>query len=62
MPLKRGSRPPCSGSRRVQVEDRLTFARVETRLLDEDCAQAERVTVVLDNLSAHQPAAFYERF
>ena len=56
---------PLAGRRRVQVEDRhdrLTFARVVARLLDEDYAQAERVTVVLDNLSAHQPAAFYEVF
>ncbi len=56
---------PLRGQRRVQVEDRhdrLTFARVVARLLDEDYAQAERVTLVLDNLSAHQPAAFYEIF
>lgn len=56
---------PLAGRRRVQVEDRhdrLTFARVVARLLDEDYAQAERITVVLDNLSAHQPAAFYEVF
>ncbi len=56
---------PLAGRRRVQVEDRhdrLTFARVVARLLDEDYAQAERVPVVLDNVSAHQPAAFYEVF
>ena len=56
---------PLAGRRRVQVEDRhdrLTFARVVARLLEEDYAQAERVTLVLDNLSAHQPAAFYEVF
>ena len=55
---------PLAG-RRVQVEqrhDRLTFARVVARLLDEDYAQAERITIVLDNLSAHQPAAFCECF
>jgi len=54
---------PLAGRRRVQVEDRhdrLTFARVVARLPDEDDAPAERITVVLDNLSAHQPAAFYE--
>jgi len=54
-----------AGRRRGQVEDRhdrLPFARVVARLLDEDYAQAERVTGVLDNLSAHQPAAFYELF
>jgi len=52
---------PLAGRRRVQVEDRhdrLPFARVVARLLDEDYAQAERVTLVLDHLSAHQPAAF----
>lgn len=32
------------------------------RLLAQDYAQAERLTLVLDNLSAHQPAAFYEVF
>ena len=56
---------PLAGRRRVQAEDRhdrLTFARVVARLLDEDYAQAERVTVVPDNLSAHQPAAFCEVF
>lgn len=56
---------PLAGRRRVQVEnrhDRLTFARVVARLLDEDYAHAERVTLVVDNLSAHQPAAFYEVF
>jgi len=56
---------PLAGRRRVQVEDRhdrLTFARVVARLLEEDYAQAARVTLVLDNLSAHQPAAFYELF
>jgi len=56
---------PLRGWRRVQPEarhDRLTFARVVARLLDEDYPTAEHVTVVLDNLSAHQPAAFYELF
>jgi len=56
---------PLRGWRRVQPEarhDRLTFARVVARLLAEDYPTAERVTVVLDNLSAHQPAAFYQVF
>lgn len=56
---------PLRGWRRVPPEarhDRLTFARVVARLLDEHYPTAERVTVVLDNLSAHQPAAFYEVF
>ena len=56
---------PLAGRRRVQLEDRhdrLRFARVVARLLDQDYAHAERVTLVLDNWSAHQPAAFYEVF
>lgn len=56
---------PLAGRRRVQVEDRhdrLTFARVVACLLEEDYVQATRMTLVLDNLSAHQPAAFYEIF
>lgn len=56
---------PLAGRRWGQVEDRhdrLPFARIVTRLLDEDYAPAERVTSVLDKLAAHQPAAFYELF
>ena len=56
---------PLRGWRRVQLEarhDRLTFARVVARLLEQDYPTAERVTLVLDNLSAHQPAALYEVF
>ena len=56
---------PLRGWRRVQPEarhDRLTFARVVARLLEEDYPTAERVPPVLDNLSAHQPAALYEVF
>ncbi len=56
---------PLRGWRRVQPEarhDRLTFARVVARLLEQDYPTAERVTLVLDNLSAHQPAALCEVF
>ena len=56
---------PLRGWRRVQPEarhDRLTFARVVARLLEEDYPTAARVPLVRDNLSAHQPAALYEVF
>ncbi|HJZ53799.1 MAG TPA: transposase [Gemmataceae bacterium] len=38
------------------------FARFARRVLDEWYADAERVVFVLDNLSTHAPAAFYEAF
>ena len=56
---------PLRGWRRVHLEarhDRLPFARVVARLLEQDYPTAERVTLVLDHLSAHQPAALYEVF
>lgn len=56
---------PLRGWRRVQLEeryDRLTWARVVARLVEEDYASAKRLTLVQDNLSAHQPAALYEVF
>ena len=56
---------PLAGRRRVPVEDRpdrLPFARVVARLLEEDYAPAKRVTLVRDNLSAAPPAACDEGF
>lgn len=54
---------PLGGWREVTVEegqDRLTWARVVGRLVEEVYAEAERVTLVQDNLSAHTEAALYE--
>ena len=51
--------------RRVEVTDRRTskdFARFARRVLDEWYPAADRVVFVLDNLSTHAPAAFYEAF
>jgi hypothetical protein len=56
---------PLAGMRRVEVTDRRTsrdFARFARRVLDEWYPAAERVVFVLDNLSTHAPAAFYEAF
>ena len=54
---------PLAGVRRVEVTDRkasVDFARFARRVLDEWYPGAEVVVLVLDNLSAHTPAAFYE--
>lgn len=54
---------PLAGWREVAVregQDRLTWARVVGRLVEEVYAAAERVTLVQDNLSAHTEAALYE--
>jgi transposase len=56
---------PLAGVRRVEVTERRTnqdFARMIRRLVDEWYPQAEKIVLVLDNLSTHTPAALYEAF
>jgi hypothetical protein len=56
---------PLTGWRRTSVSERRRgreFAEEVRRLLEEDYPQAERVRLVLDNLSTHTAAAFYEAF
>jgi hypothetical protein len=56
---------PLSGWRRVSVSERRRgreFAEEVRRLVEEDYPRAERVRLVLDNLSTHSAAAFYETF
>lgn len=56
---------PLAGVRRVEVTERKAsadFARFARRVLDEWYPAADRVVFVLDNLSTHAPAAFYEAF
>ena len=50
---------PLAGWRQVRLEasqDRLSWARVVGRLVEETYAEAERVTLVQDNLSVHTVA------
>jgi transposase len=56
---------PLAGTRRVEVTERRTnqdFARIIRRLVDEWYPEAEKIVLVLDNLSTHTPAALYEAF
>jgi hypothetical protein len=56
---------PLAGTREVEVTERKTnqdFARLIRRLVDEWYPDAEKVVLVLDNLSTHGPAALYETF
>lgn len=56
---------PLTGVRRVEVTERKTkadFARLLKRIADEWYPAAERVTLVVDNLSTHKPAVLYEVF
>ena len=56
---------PLAGTRRVEVTQRKTnqdFARLIQRLVDEWYPEAERIVLVLDNLSTHGPAALYATF
>src|SRR5262245_15548656 len=56
---------PLAGRRHVEVTERKTkadFARFVRRLVEERYSAAEKVVLVLDNLSTHTPAALYEAF
>ena len=56
---------PLSGWRQVEVSDRRTnqdFAHWMKRLVDGQFPTAEVIRVILDNLSTHTPAAFYQTF
>lgn len=56
---------PLAGTRRVEATERRTnrdFARVIRRMVDEWYPDAEKVVLVMDNLSTHSPAALYEAF
>ena len=56
---------PLAGKRHVEVTERrasAAFARFARRVLDEWYPAAAVVVFVVDNLSTHTPAAFYEAF
>jgi hypothetical protein len=56
---------PLRGWRRVEVTERRRkqeFAREVRRIAEEDYPDAEQIRLVLDNLSTHTAAAFYEAF
>lgn len=56
---------PLAGWRHVEVTERRTaqdFAQCMKVLVDEYFPQAELISVVLDNLNTHTPAALYETF
>ena len=56
---------PLGGRRHVEVTERKTsvaFARFLRVLGDEHYAAADRIVLVMDNLSTHTPAALYEAF
>jgi DDE superfamily endonuclease len=56
---------PLSGWRELVVTERRRkreFALAMRRLADERYPQAEKIRIVLDNLSTHTGAAFYENF
>ncbi len=56
---------PLVGWRHVEVSERRRgreFAEAVRRLAEEDYREAERIRLVVDNLSTHSAAAFYETF
>lgn len=56
---------PLAGQRQVLVKanhDRLCWGKAIAFIAEELYPQAEKITIVQDNLSAHQPSALYELF
>lgn len=56
---------PFESWRRIAVRSdhtALTWAEQVRRLVEEDYPQAERITLVMDNLSTHDGASFYKAF
>jgi len=56
---------PLTGRRRLEVTERRRkqeFAEAVRRIAEEDYPEAEKIRLVLDNLSTHTAAAFYDAF
>ena len=56
---------PLAGKRSVSVQDshnRLVWASIVADIVENQYSDAERVTLIQDNLSAHKPYAMYELF
>lgn len=55
---------PLAGKRRVEVTERKTKAdwAAFVKSIAQDYPQAERITLVMDNLATHSASAFYETF
>lgn len=56
---------PLAGKRAVLVKathDRFCWGQAVAFIAQELYPQAQKITIVQDNLSAHQPAALYELF
>ena len=56
---------PLAGRRMISVTERrasVDFAHFLRRVSDEFCRDAERITIVLDNLNTHKPWSLYSAF
>jgi hypothetical protein len=56
---------PLTGQRYITIRDnhdRLDWATVVADTVENKYAQAEKITLIQDNLSAHKPSAMYELF
>lgn len=56
---------PWTGWRHVEVTSRRTacdFAECVRKLIDEDCPEAKKVVLVMDNLNTHTIGSLYEAF
>lgn len=54
---------PLGGYRKVYIEDNhnsITYAKVVKRIVEEKYPEAEKITLVEDNLSAHKLSSLYE--
>ena len=56
---------PLKGERMVEItkfKKKQDWARFITRIADELCPAAEKITLVMDNFKTHSPSALYETF
>ncbi|MCB9233743.1 MAG: IS630 family transposase [Bacteroidia bacterium] len=59
------SNEPLAGKRRVKVTERKTkrdWAEFVREIADNDYPEAEKITLVMDNLNTHHPSSLYEAF
>ena len=56
---------PLAGKRRVKItktKTKLDWAELIKEIANEDYPEADKITLVMDNLNTHKPGSLYERF
>jgi len=56
---------PLAGKRRVKItktKTKLDWAELIREIADDDYPEADKITLVMDNLNTHKPGSLYEKF